>query len=139
MNRKEDLKLVFDFIADYLREEIKPLKNESPKISPETAPEKDKSAEHILDIMKAVEERDKKGANLNGLASILKKVDKVQEIRDREILKAYSENQKETPKKLKKVLKDAKEKIDNMERANPNFLNSPVTTIPLSETGEINI
>lgn len=62
MSKKDDLKVVFDFIADYLRDE-KPgdkvvEKHSEPKAS-KAKSQTDKNVEHMLEIMKRVDVMDK--------------------------------------------------------------------------------
>jgi hypothetical protein len=61
MSKKEDLKLVFDFIADFLRDEksveVKPVVED---VKQKTKKSKsDENLEHMLEIMKRVDARDK--------------------------------------------------------------------------------
>jgi hypothetical protein len=58
MSKKEDLKLVFDFIADFLRDEKpvedKPVEERVSKVEPKKT-KSDKNIEHMLEIMKRVD------------------------------------------------------------------------------------
>ena len=60
MSKKEDLKLVFDFIADFLKDEKpveeKPVEEAKPKAKKTKS---DENLEHMLEIMKRVDARDK--------------------------------------------------------------------------------
>ena len=59
MSKKEDLKLVFDFIADFLKDE-KPVEVKSVEDKPKAKKSKsDENLEHMLEIMKRVDARDK--------------------------------------------------------------------------------
>ena len=64
MNKKQDLKLVFEFIADFLREDVdtSPAKATVSETTPEPVgdePKSDPKVEHALAIMKRIDDMDK--------------------------------------------------------------------------------
>ena len=78
MSKKNDLKLVFDFIAEYLKEDEVKKVTENPKLesrlllsetptAPKTTTEFDVS--HIKNIMNRIEEKDKEKAKLTNILS----------------------------------------------------------------------
>jgi len=58
MSRKDDIKLLFNFMIELLKEEKEEIKVESKQVLTET-PKEDESAKHILDVMKRAELMDR--------------------------------------------------------------------------------
>ena len=72
MNKKQDLKLVFEFIADFLREDVdtSPAKATVSETTPEPVgdePKSDPKVEHALAIMKRIDDMDKAKSNAHNM------------------------------------------------------------------------
>ena len=110
MSKKEDLKLVFDFIADFLKDE-KPVE-ETAKVS-----KQEKDVEHMKNIMTRVDLLDKKKKN----ARIIPLADRDDDIatRDKEIVKNHKKENEMDVSYLKERLSDAKAVIDELNKTHP--------------------
>jgi len=110
MSKKEDLKLVFDFIADFLKDE-KPVE-ETVKVS-----KQDKDVEHMKNIMSRVDLLDKKKKN----ARIIPLADRDEDIaiHDKEIVKNHKKENEIDASYLKERLFDAKTFIDELSKTHP--------------------
>jgi hypothetical protein len=110
MSKKEDLKLVFDFIADFLKDE-KPVE-ETVKVS-----KQDKDVEHMKNIMTRVDLLDKKKKT----ARIIPLADRDEDIaiRDKEIVKNHKKENEIDTSYLKERLSDAKTFIDELNKTHP--------------------
>lgn len=119
MNKKEDLKLVFDFIADFLREtKDSPVKMSQPKESsivdgggkismpmskPKTETAKlavessDVRTHHILDLMDKIENKDREKAIINQVLATQKRNfdQELSRIREEEIARVLKERDEE--------------------------------------------
>jgi hypothetical protein len=76
MNKTKDLKIVFEFIADFLREDESLKKASEPKVStqaPVVETKLNETATHIRKVMERVEEKDRSQTKLNVLNGVLSK------------------------------------------------------------------
>lgn len=103
MSKKEDLKLVFDFIADFLKDEK--LVEETTKVS-----KQDKDVEHMKNIMSRVDLLDKKKKT----ARIIPLAD-----RDEDASAIRDKENKIDTSFLKERLSDAKAVIDELNKTHP--------------------
>lgn len=139
MARKDDLKLLFNFMIELLKDEeqtktetVETKKTET-ELLKETKEKVDaESAKHILDVMKRVEILDKIRRPKTVLPLNQRDEDEIAKI-DKEIIKTH---QSEKPNKsldmLKKTLVDAKEFMVDLERQKP-----VVPSMSLHELNEV--
>jgi hypothetical protein len=109
MSKKEDLKLVFDFIADFLRDEksveVKPVVEE---VKQKTKKSKsDENIERMLEIMKRVDVKDKVRRTKLVVPSTERDEDVIA-TRDREILTRHTNETSRDMSHLKTILNDSK-------------------------------
>jgi hypothetical protein len=135
MNKKDNLKLVFDFIAEYLNDEESKIevKTEVKTEVKEILTEKDDdSAKHILEVMKRAELMDKMRSTVIARPKLvppsLRDDDEISE-NDREMINTHkTEN---GYKNIKNILSGAKGFMDELENKKPL-----VPSIPLHELAE---
>ena len=123
MSKKEDLKLVFDFIADFLRDEkpveAKPVVEaiEETKQS-KTKSKSDKNIEHMLEIMKRVDLMDKM-RKTTPVVPVTERDEDIIAARDQEIVTRHTNETTRDFGHLKTVLNDAKVMNDLLNETHP--------------------
>lgn len=123
MSKKEDLKLVFDFIADFLKDEkpveTKPVVEAVEEIKQsKTKSKSDKNIEHMLEIMKRVELKDKMRRTTPVVPLTDRDEDDIAE-RDQEIVSRHKNETGRGLNHLKTVLNDAKTMNDLLNVSHP--------------------
>jgi hypothetical protein len=123
MSKKEDLKLVFDFIADFLKDEkpveTKPVVEAVEEIKQsKTKSKSDKNIEHMLEIMKRVELKDKMRRTTPVVPLTDRDEDDIAE-RDQEIVSRHKNENEIDASYLKERLSDAKTFIDELSKTHP--------------------
>jgi len=125
MSRKDDIKLLFNFMIELLKEdeeEKEELKVESKQVLTET-PKEDESAKYILDIMKRTELMDRMRRTTMGRPTLVPYGERDDDERakaDSEIIKTHEkENKSKNMSEFKNILSNAKEFMDELETKKP--------------------
>jgi hypothetical protein len=139
MSRQNDLKMLFNFIIELLKDEVETVQTETKTEHIEDEKQlltentkKDESVEKILKVMKRVEDMDKfKKAGVKLVSEIERDLDDEDYIRDVNILKTHKA-ETEKINFIKDVLHDAKNIMDGLET------NLPITpSVPPHELNNI--
>lgn len=125
MSRKDDVKLLFNFMIELLKEEeTKPdakieTKKETKQVLTET-PKEDESAKHILDIMKRAELMDKMRRTTMSRPTLVplneRDEDEIARV-DNERIETHKKENK--TKNIKNILTNAKDFMDDLETKKP--------------------
>lgn len=123
MSRKDDVKLLFNFMIELLKEEENKteVKNEVKEEIKQFLTEKqDDSAKHILEVMKRAELMDKMRSTVIARPKLvppsLRDDDEIAQ-NDREVINTYKTEKKN--KNIKNILSDAKGFMDELETKKP--------------------
>ena len=130
MSRKDDLKLLFNFMIELLREEEKEeLKVETKQVLTET-PKEDESAKHILDVMKRAELMDRMRRTTMNRPTLVplneRDEDEIARL-DNERIETHKK-EKET-KNIKEILTNAKDFMNDLETKKPITPSIPPTVL----------
>jgi hypothetical protein len=120
MSRKDDIKLLFNFMIELLREDEKEeLKVESKQVLTET-PKEDESAKHILDVMKRTELMDRMRRTTMGRPTLVPHGERDEDeiaIVDNERIETHKKEK--GTKNIKEILSNAKDFMDDLETKKP--------------------
>ena len=120
MSRKDDIKLLFNFMIELLREDEKEeLKVESKQVLTET-PKEDESAKHILDVMKRTELMDRMRRTTMGRPTLVPYSERDEDeiaIVDNERIETHKKEK--GTKNIKEILNNAKDFMDDLETKKP--------------------
>lgn len=129
MSRKDDLKLLFNFMIELLREEKEELKVEAKQVLTET-PKEDESAKHILDVMKRAELMDRMRRTTMNRPTLVplneRDEDEIARL-DNERVETHKK-EKET-KNIKEILTNAKDFMNDLETKKPITPSVPPTVL----------
>lgn len=129
MSRKDDLKLLFNFMIELLREEKEELKVETKQVLTET-PKEDESAKHILDVMKRAELMDRMRRTTMNRPTLVplneRDEDEIARL-DNERVETHKK-EKET-KNIKEILTNAKDFMNDLENKKPITPSVPPTVL----------
>lgn len=135
MNKKKDLKAVFEFIADFLREDedTSPAKGLVNRVTGEInlpvpepvgeEPKKDSKVEHALAIMKRIDDMDKAKANAHNM---IKFNDDLKSSLQRQLNELRHEH----------AMKVSEDTIAEEEALNPQIPSAPIVTSTVEEAQE---
>ena len=120
MSRKDDVKLLFNFMIELLREdeEVKSEVKEQTKELLSETPKEDESAKHILDVMKRAELMDKMRRTTIGRPTLVP----LNERDEDEIARVDNERvetHKKKTKNIKEILTNAKNFMNDLETKKP--------------------
>lgn len=145
MSRKDDVKLLFNFMIELLKEEETETKQENTQAPIESkldSPKKlildekqEVSAKHILEVMKRAEVMDKmRSTTLSRPKLVPTQLRDVEEM-DNEIITTHeTENKGKTFNDVKNVLTDAKGMMDSLESKRPIVQSVPPAVLNETET-----
>jgi len=130
MSRKDDIKLLFNFMIELLREDEKEeLKVESKQVLTET-PKEDESAKHILDVMKRTELMDRMRRTTMGRPTLVPHGERDEDeiaIVDNERIETHKKER--GTKNIKEILNNAKDFMDDLESKKPITPSVPPTVL----------
>lgn len=129
MSRKDDIKLLFNFMIELLKEEKEEIKVESKQVLTET-PKEDESAKHILDVMKRAELMDRMRRTTMNRPTLVplneRDEDEIARL-DNERVETHKK-EKET-KNIKEILTNAKDFMNDLETKKPITPSVPPTVL----------
>ena len=129
MSRKDDIKLLFNFMIELLKEEKEDVKVESKQVITET-PKEDESAKHILDVMKRAELMDRMRRTTMGRPTLVP----LNERDEDEIARADNDRiethkKEKDSKNIKEILTNAQDFMDDLETKKPITPSIPPTVL----------
>lgn len=129
MSRKDDLKLLFNFMIELLREEKEELKVETKQVLTET-PKEDESAKHILDVMKRAELMDRmRRTTMNRPTLVPLNERDEDEIARLDNERVETHKKEKESKNIKEILTNAKDFMNDLETKKPITPSVPPTVL----------